>query len=101
MDDILLKALKEGRGIYVVSGKDLLRFHTQVMLDAKSETESLFIDRMLNANEAAKLLTTTPRTLQRWDNEGYLKSIRIGGVNKWRYRDIMRLINGKDECSNT
>ncbi|WP_281196742.1 helix-turn-helix domain-containing protein [Alistipes communis] len=95
MDDILLKALKEGRGIYVVSGKDLLRFHTQVMLDAKN------IDRMLNANEAAKLLATTPRTLQRWDNEGYLKSIRIGGVNKWRYRDIMRLINGKDECSNT
>lgn len=95
MDDILLKALKEGRGIYVVSGKDLLRFHTQVMLDAKN------IDRMLNANEAAKLLATTPRTLQRWDNEGCLKSIRIGGVNKWRYRDIMRLINGKDECSNT
>ena len=95
MDDILLKALKEGRGIYVVSGKDLLRFHTQVMLDAKN------IDRMLNANEAAKLLATTPRTLQRWDNEGYLKSIRIGDVNKWRYRDIMRLINGKDECSNT
>ena len=95
MDDILLKALKEGRGIYVVSGKDLLRFHTQVMLDAKN------IDRMLNANEAAKLLATTPRTLQRWDNEEYLKSIRIGGVNKWRYRDIMRLINGKDECSNT
>ena len=79
----------------MVSGKDLLRFHTQVMLDAKN------IDRMLNANEAAKLLATTPRTLQRWDNEGYLKSIRIGGVNKWRYRDIMRLINGKDECSNT
>lgn len=95
MDDILLKALKEGRGIYVVSGKDLLRFHTQVMLDAKN------IDRMLNANEAAKLLATTPRTLQRWDNEGYLKSIRIGGVNKWRSRDIMRLINGKDECPNT
>lgn len=54
------------------------------------------MDRMLNADEVATLLSTTPRSLRRWDNEGYLKSVRIGGVNKWRYRDVLRLMSGRD-----
>lgn len=94
MEDILLQALKEGKGLFVVSGKDLLDFHKQTMADAREEKESLLMDRMLNADEVATLLSTTPRSLRRWDEEGYLKSVRIGGVNKWRYRDVLRLING-------
>lgn len=94
MEDILLQALKEGKGLFVVSGKDLLAFHKQTMADARKEKESLLMDRMLNADEVATLLSTTPRNLRRWDEEGYLKSVRIGGVNKWRYRDVLRLMNG-------
>lgn len=94
MDDILLQALKEGRGLFVVSGKDLREFHRQAVEDARKEKEALFADRMLNADEVATLLSTTPRNLRRWDDEGYLKSVRIGGVNKWRYRDVLRLMNG-------
>lgn len=94
MEDILLQALKEGRGLFVVSGKDLLDFHKQTMADAREEKESLLMDRMLNADEVATLLSTTPRSLRRWDEECYLKSVRIGGVNKWRYRDVLRLMNG-------
>ena len=41
MEDVLLQALKEGRGLFVVSGKDLLDFHKQTMADAKKEKESL------------------------------------------------------------
>ena len=96
MEDILLQALKEGRGLFVVSGKDLLDFHNQTMADAREEREALLMDRMLNADEVATLLSTTPRSLRRWDEEGYLKSVRIGGVNKWRYRDVLRLINGSE-----
>lgn len=94
MEDILLQALKEGKGLFVVSGKDLLDFHNRTMADAREEKEALLMDRMLNADEVAILLSTTPRSLRRWDEEGYLKSVRIGGVNKWRYRDVLRLING-------
>lgn len=96
MDDILLQALKEGRGMYVISGKDLIDFHNLTMDEARKEKESLSMDRMLNADEVATLLSTTPRSLRRWDNEGYLKSVRIGGVNKWRYRDVLRLMSGRD-----
>lgn len=96
MEEILLQALKEGRGLFVVSGKDLLDFHNQTMADARDERETLLMDRMLNADEVATILSTTPRSLRRWDEEGYLKSVRIGGVNKWRYRDVLRLINGGD-----
>lgn len=93
MDNDLLQALKEGRGMYVISGKDLLDFHNQTMADARKEKETLLLDRMLNADEASSLLSTTPRSLRRWDESGYLKSVRIGGVNKWRYRDVLRLMN--------
>lgn len=96
MDDILLQALKEGRGLFVVSGNDLRKFHRQAMEDARKKKEALFADRMLNADEVATLLSTTPRSLRRWDEDGYLKSVRIGGVNKWRYRDVLRLMNDGD-----
>jgi predicted DNA-binding transcriptional regulator AlpA len=94
MEDILLQALKEGRGLFVVSGKDLLDFHKQTMADARKEKESLLMDSMLNADEVMTLLSTTRRTLYRWGEEGYLKSVRIGGVDKWRRRDVLRLMNG-------
>lgn len=96
MDNALLQALKEGRGMYVISGKDLLDFHNQTMADARKEKEALLLDRMLNADEVSSLLSTTPRSLRRWDETGYLKSVRIGGVNKWRYRDVLRLMNDEE-----
>ena len=88
-----------GRGLFVVSGKDLLDFHKQTMADAKKEKESLLMNRMLNADEVATLLSTTPRSLRRWDEEGYLKSVRIGGVNKWRYQDVLNLMNGGEAAN--
>lgn len=94
MDNILLEVLKEGKGMYVISGKDLIAFHNQAMADARKENDSLLLDRMLNVDEASALLSTTPRSLRRWDETGYLKSVRIGGVNKWRYRDVLKLMNG-------
>ena len=99
MEDVLLQALKEGRGLFVVSGKDLLDFHKQTMADAKKEKESLLMNRMLNADEVATLLSTTPRSLRRWDEEGYLKSVRIGGVNKWRYQDVLNIMNGGEAAN--
>lgn len=54
---------------------------------------------MLNADEVATLLSTTPRSLRRWDEEGYLKSVRIGGVNKWRYQDVLNLMNGGEAAN--
>lgn len=94
MEDFLLQALKDGKGLYVVSGKDLLEFHNMTMSDARKEKETLLLDRMLNVDEVATLLSTTPRSLSRWDAAGYLKAVRIGGVNKWRYRDVLKLMNG-------
>ena len=94
MKDILLQALKEGKGLFVVSGKDLLDFHKQTMVDDRMEKETLLMDSMLNADEVMTLLSTTRRTLYRWGEEGYLKSVRIGGVDKWRRRDVLRLMNG-------
>lgn len=100
MDNVLLQALKEGKGIYVISGKDLIDFHNQVIADVRKEKDSLLLERTLNADEASTLLSTTTRSLRRWDESGYLKSVRIGGVNKWRYRDVLRLMNGGEPIVN-
>lgn len=96
MEKALLQALKEGKGMYLVSGKDLLNFHNSLMDEVKREKEYLTLERMLNVDEVATLLATTPRSLRRWDEEGYLKPIKIGGVNKWRYSDVFRLMNGEE-----
>lgn len=55
------------------------------------------LPKLIGIKEAAEMLSVHPATLRRWDEEGRLKAVRIGGrrgVGDRRYRleDIREII---------
>jgi excisionase family DNA binding protein len=53
--------------------------------------------KLLRIQEAADMLGVNPETLRRWDNEGILKAVRIGGKpghRRYRVEDIQKQIDG-------
>ena len=80
--------------------EDLKEFANQILLGAKSiamlEAESAATsDQLLTIDEAAKLLSVSKMTLYRWDKNGYLKKMEIGGKRRYRKSDIERLAGCK------
>ncbi len=64
--------------------EDLKEFANQILLGAKSI-----------AMLAAKLLSVSKMTLYRWDQNGILKKVEIGGKCRYRKSDIERLAGCK------
>ena len=80
--------------------EDLKEFANQILLGAKSiamlEAEAAATsDQLLTIDEAAKLLSVSKMTLYRWDKNGYLKKMEIGGKRRYRKSDIERLAGCK------
>ena len=86
--------------IFQVSGENLMAFAEQILLGAKSiammEAEAAATsDQLLTIGEAAKLLHVSKMTLYRWDQNGILKKVEIGGKRRYRKSDIERLAGCK------
>ena len=80
--------------------EELKEFANQILLGAKSiamlEAEAAATsDQLLTIDEAAKLLSVSKMTLYRWDKNGYLKKMEIGGKRRYRKSDIERLAGCK------
>ena len=80
--------------------EDLKEFANQILLGAKSiamlEAEAAATsDQLLTIDEAAKLLSVSKMTLYRWDKNGYLKKVEIGGKRRYRLSDIEKLVGCK------
>ena len=80
--------------------EDLKEFANQILLGAKSiamlEAEAAATsDQLLSIDEAAKLLSVSKMTLYRWDQNGILKKVEIGGKRRYRKSDIERLAGCK------
>ena len=80
--------------------EDLKEFANQILLGAKSiamlEAEAAATsDQLLSIDEVAKLLSVSKMTLYRWDKNGYLKKVEIGGKRRYRKSDIERLAGCK------
>ena len=80
--------------------EDLKEFANQILLGAKSiamlEAEAAATsDQLLSIDEAAKLLSVSKMTLYRWDQNGILKKVEIGGKRRYRKSDIDRLAGCK------
>lgn len=80
--------------------EDLKEFANQILLGAKSiamlEAEAAATsDQLLTIDEAARLLSVSKMTLYRWDKNGYLKKVEIGGKRRYRKSDIERLAGCK------
>ena len=80
--------------------EDLKEFANQILLGAKSiamlEAEAAATsDQLLSIDEAAKLLSVSKMTLYRWDQNGILKKVEIGGKRRYRQSDIEKLVGCK------
>ena len=54
-------------------------------------------DRLLNAVEAARLLSVSTRTIWRLRDQGILKPVRIGSsLVRWKLSDLQRLVRDGD-----
>ncbi len=59
---------------------------------ADGKTETLY-----TIEYVAEKLSVNRSTLWRWDKNGYLKVIEIGGQRRYRKSDIDRILNAKNE----
>lgn len=86
--------------ILQVSSNDLKEFaqdilegaKTIAMIEAEAATTS---DQLLTIDEAAELLSVSKMTLHRWDKNGILKKVEIGGKRRYRKSDIERFAGCK------
>lgn len=60
---------------------------------ADGKTETLY-----TIEYVAEKLSVNRSTLWRWDKNGYLKVIEIGGQRRYRKSDIDRILNAKNEA---
>ena len=86
--------------ILQVSAKDLKEFAQDILVGAKSvamiEAEAAATsDQLLTIDEASELLSVSKMTLYRWDQNGILKKVEIGGKRRYRKSDIERLVGCK------
>ena len=86
--------------IIQVSSEDLKACAQEILIGAKSiamiEAETAASsDQLLTIDEAAKLLSVSKMTLYRWDQNGILKKVEIGGKRRYRKSDIERLAGCK------
>ena len=103
MNNICLSSIlnsKESNIIIQVSSEDLKAFAQEILIGAKSiamiEAEAAAnSDQLLTIDEAARLLSVSKMTLYRWDQNGILKKVEIGGKRRYRKSDIERLAGCK------
>ena len=86
--------------ILQVTASDLRYFLDDLIFEIRSMTlaEAKEIkrgDSLLTINEAAELLSVSKMTLHRWDKNGILKKVEIGGKRRYRKSDINRLAGCK------
>ncbi len=83
-----------------MSSNDLKGFARAILLGAQSiarEQAELAekADKLLTVEEAAQLLSVSKMTLHRWDKNGILKKVEIGGKRRYRLSDIEKLVGCK------
>ena len=96
----MLQSTENTNIILQVSVEDLKKFAEEILLGAKSiamlEAEAAASsDQLISVDEAARLLSVSKMTLYRWDQNGILKKVEIGGKRRYRKSDIDRLAGCK------
>lgn len=94
----LVKALADGgTSLFLVSAADLNEFALFLLENAKAQNlfaqpidepmpeqeETIEESSLLSAKEVCKLLNVSTVTLWRWDKDGYLPHIKVGGRNMY------------------
>ena len=78
--------------------EDYEKFIRQELMRYRSEVEKIASQRMVSFEEeyiaktkAAKMIGVTPRTIDRWSIEGYIKRVRVGGRIYFQREEVLRV----------
>lgn len=80
-----------------VNCEDLINAFTYVLREEIQKKEQISkqdeSDELLTEKEVIKILNTSRSSLFRWNRANYLKVVKIGRKNKYRYSDVMKIKN--------
>jgi len=65
-------------------------------LRAHADDQQPVRQKLLNTNEAAKILGLSPFTVRRWCREGKLPTVVINTRHRIRQSDLMKLVEGQE-----
>ena len=95
-------AMKMPNAILQITAGDLCEFANQ-LINSATEVARLQIQRadiskeLLTIDEVAEMLKESKMTLHRWDKNGVLKKIEVGGHRRYRRSDVEAVtLNRKD-----
>ena len=95
-------AMKMPNAILQITAGDLCEFANQ-LINSATEVARLQIQRadiskeLLTIDEVAEMLKVSKMTLHRWDKNGVLKQIEVGGHRRYRRSDVEAVtLNRKD-----
>lgn len=78
--------------------EDYEKFIRQELMRYRSEVEKIATQRMvsfeeeyISKNRAAKMIGVSPRTIDRWSIEGYIKRVRVGGRIYFQREEVLRV----------
>ena len=100
--DLMEIAMKMPNAILQISAGDLCEFANQ-LINSATEVARLQIKRadiskeLLTIDEVCEMLKVSKMTLHRWDKNGVLKKIEVGGHRRYRRSDVEAVtLNRKD-----
>ena len=100
--DLMEIAMKMPNAILQISAGDLCEFANQ-LINSATEVARLQIQRadiskeLLTIDEVCEMLKVSKMTLHRWDKNGVLKKVEVGGHRRYRRSDIEAVtLNRKD-----
>ena len=95
-------AMKMPNAILQITAGDLCEFANQ-LINSATQVARLQIQRadiskeLLTIDEVAEMLKVSKMTLHRWDKNGVLKKIEVGGHRRYRRSDVEAVtLNRKD-----
>lgn len=96
-DDLLRLAQQHPNTPIQVSLADLLECNKQMFeimrADMMSAFRALNQEKMLSREEAAQILGVDLSTLHRWNKNGILKAIRVGGKVYYSTQAVQQMLN--------
>ena len=100
--DLMEIAMKMPNAILQISAGDLCEIANQ-LINSATEVARLQIHRadiskeLLTIDEVCEMLKVSKMTLHRWDKNGVLKKIEVGGHRRYRRSDVEAVtLNRKD-----
>ena len=83
----------------IIKTKDLADFADTLIQRTKNEINSQIQqakeERYLTEKQVQEMLSVTHSTLWHWNKKGYLKTVKVGNKNRYKYSDVLNLLNQK------